>query len=228
MWAPGRIPERSCGGLLSRWGRVVATGEIIGSTPRSAPGVQPAPRAMNGGPLPMGVCCMALTGATDVVAVPGLDIVGELGHGAHAVVYRVRRQGAEFALKLLRLSGDGDGRATVAFRREAGLVGCVNQPAGELSGDSVAGTVAYAAPEQTGMLKRPVDGRADLYALGVVLFECLTGERPFAATDAGELIRLHATAPAPSVRALRPEVCPALAAVVAKLLAKDPDDRYQT
>ncbi|OJF12308.1 diguanylate cyclase [Couchioplanes caeruleus] len=88
------------------------------------------------------------------------------------------------------------------------------------------GTFSYTAPEQAGMLKRPVDGRSDLYSLGVVLFECLTGHPPFAASSVGELLRLHTVAPAPDVRTLRPQVGAELAGVVARLLAKDPDDRY--
>jgi len=94
--------------------------------------------------------------------------------------------------------------------------------------DRVAGTLLYAAPEQSGMLKRPVDARSDLYALGVVLFECVTGQTPYHSLDAGELIRQHATAPVPDPRALRPELSPTLAAILAKLMAKDPDDRYQS
>ena len=92
----------------------------------------------------------------------------------------------------------------------------------------VVGTVRYAAPEQTGMLKRPVDHRSDLYALGVALFECLTGRPPFVSHDAGELVRLNAVAAPPPLEELRGDVPPALAWLVAKLLAKDPDDRYQT
>jgi diguanylate cyclase (GGDEF)-like protein len=95
-------------------------------------------------------------------------------------------------------------------------------------GDTVTGTFAYSAPEQTGMLTRPVDARTDLYALGVVLFECVTGRPPFASPDIGELLHLHAVVPAPDVRSLRPGCSPGLAAVIAKLLAKDPDDRYQS
>ncbi|MEU4625301.1 diguanylate cyclase [Actinoplanes sp. NPDC023801] len=94
--------------------------------------------------------------------------------------------------------------------------------------DEAVGTFVYTAPEQSGMLKRPVDGRSDLYSLGVVLFECLTGQPPFDAADVGELLRLHAVAPVPSVRSLRPDADPVLAEVVERLLAKDPDDRYQS
>ncbi|MFC3535731.1 diguanylate cyclase [Couchioplanes azureus] len=91
--------------------------------------------------------------------------------------------------------------------------------------DKTVGTFLYCSPEQSGMLKRPVDGRSDLYSLGVVLFQCLTGRPPFSAPDVGELLRLHTTAPVPE---LGPGIDPALAEVVTRLLAKDPDDRYQS
>lgn len=94
--------------------------------------------------------------------------------------------------------------------------------------EGVAGTPMYSAPEQTGMLKRPVDPRSDLYSLGVLLFECATGRPPFLTDDVAELIRLHAARPAPAVRELRPDVSVVFAAIIAKLLAKDPDDRYQS
>ncbi|GAA4942346.1 diguanylate cyclase [Actinoplanes utahensis] len=92
--------------------------------------------------------------------------------------------------------------------------------------DEAVGTFLYSSPEQSGMLKRPVDGRSDLYSLGVVLFECLTGRLPFEADDVGELLRLHLAAPVPDLAQLRPGIDPALSAVVSRLLAKDPDDRY--
>jgi serine/threonine protein kinase len=93
--------------------------------------------------------------------------------------------------------------------------------------DTVAGTFLYMAPEQSGVLKRPVDGRADLYALGAVLFECATGAPPFSATDdIGELLRQHAVVLPKRVDDLVPGFPRAFAAIVAKLLAKDPDDRY--
>lgn len=96
------------------------------------------------------------------------------------------------------------------------------------SQDVAIGTLLYSPPEQTGMLKRPVDARSDLYALGVVLFEAIAGTPPFRAADAGELVRLHAVAAPPDLRELVPGTSPALAGIVARLLAKDPDDRYQT
>src|SRR4051794_17332934 len=203
-----------------------------------------------------------------------MTVVGELGRGARTVVYRVRRGGAEYALKLLEeLSGDTTD-TLAAFRREAALMASIDHPglprvhevgraggrpflvmdivsgrpladvlaagplpehravalaedvAGALAavhriglvhrdikpqniivaetgearlidfglaargtsadGESAVGTLAYTAPEQSRMLKRTVDRRADLYSLGVVLFECVTGSRPFSAPDVGE------------------------------------------
>src|SRR5690242_12532377 len=89
------------------------------------------------------------------------------------------------------------------------------------------GTLMYAPPEQSGVLRRSVDNRSDLYALGVVLFECLAGQAPFVSVDVGELLRMHAVAPPPNLLDIVPDIPPRLAEIVATLLAKDPDDRYQ-
>ncbi len=95
------------------------------------------------------------------------------------------------------------------------------------SRDATIGTVRYSPPEQTGLLGRAVDGRSDLYALGATIFEALTGRPPFEAQDVGELARLHAVAEPPDPRATVPGLSAACAAVLQRLLAKDPDDRYQ-
>jgi len=94
--------------------------------------------------------------------------------------------------------------------------------------EKVAGTFRYSAPEQTGMLDRPVDGRADLYSLGVVLFHCAAGHPPFLAEDPVELVRQHATLSPPDLRRIDPSLSPCLCMIVERLLAKDPDDRYQS
>jgi diguanylate cyclase (GGDEF)-like protein len=93
---------------------------------------------------------------------------------------------------------------------------------------TTAGTLLYCAPEQSGMLRRPIDGRADLYALGAVMYEGLTGRPPFISREIGELLRLHASTPPADPRALRPDLPAAVAEIVTRLLAKDPDDRYQS
>ncbi|GAB1646336.1 hypothetical protein KRMM14A1259_67590 [Krasilnikovia sp. MM14-A1259] len=92
----------------------------------------------------------------------------------------------------------------------------------------VAGTLTYSAPEQAGTLKRPVDARADLYSLGVVLYQCAAGQVPFSTPDVGELLRMHATMAPPDLLATRGDLPPTLVKIIARLLAKDPDDRYAT
>lgn len=87
------------------------------------------------------------------------------------------------------------------------------------------GTFAYAAPEQLG--GKDVDGRADIYALGCVLFESLTGTAPFSG-DIHSMITSHLTKPPPPVAAAVPGLPAAIDAVIQKAMAKEPDDRYQT
>ena len=96
------------------------------------------------------------------------------------------------------------------------------------SAPEVAGTLLYCAPEQSGILRRPVDGRADLYALGAVLYECATGAPPFAASDAAEVARRHAFEPLPPVYQPRLAITRAMGQIIEHLLAKDPDDRYRS
>ena len=94
--------------------------------------------------------------------------------------------------------------------------------------EMIAGTLAYMAPEQTGRMNRSIDSRSDLYALGVILYEMLTGILPFAASDPMGWIHCHiARQPvSPSKRVI---ATPAqLSAIVMKLLAKTAEDRYQT
>ncbi len=96
------------------------------------------------------------------------------------------------------------------------------------SGDSHAATLAYCAPEQTGRMNRAVDTRADLYAMGVTFFELFTGALPFRELDALALVHAHLARVAPRADALAPELPAPLADLVARLLRKDPDERYQT
>jgi Protein kinase domain/WD40-like Beta Propeller Repeat len=88
------------------------------------------------------------------------------------------------------------------------------------------GTVDYAAPEQ--IEGKPLDGRTDVYALGCVLYQCLTGALPYEKDSEVAMLYAHLMEPAPSARAKRPELPPALDAAITKALAKPPDDRYDT
>ncbi len=88
----------------------------------------------------------------------------------------------------------------------------------------VFGTPEYISPEQA--LGRPVDARADLYALGVILFEMLSGRRPFEADEPVRLLLMHANDPPPPLSTLAPGASPEVGAIVARLLQKDPDARF--
>ncbi|UVK38859.1 AAA family ATPase [Mesorhizobium sp. AR10] len=92
----------------------------------------------------------------------------------------------------------------------------------------IAGTLAYMAPEQTGRMNRSIDARSDLYALGVTLYEMLTGALPFTASDPMEWVHCHiARQPTPPDERVSGIPGP-VSAMVMKLLAKTAEDRYQT
>jgi serine/threonine protein kinase len=90
------------------------------------------------------------------------------------------------------------------------------------------GSFAYMAPEQTGRMNRSIDARSDLYSLGVTMYEMITGQRPFLASDPMELIHCHLarypTLPSECVCGIPEPVD----AIVLRLLAKNAEDRYQT
>ena len=96
-----------------------------------------------------------------------------------------------------------------------------------ICGGLVVGTVSYVAPEQA--RREQVDGRTDLYAIGILLFELLTGQTPFTRAAPLETLRAHVLEPPPSPRAMAPaHVTPALERLCLELLAKSPDDRPPT
>jgi predicted Ser/Thr protein kinase len=116
------------------------------------------------------------------------------------------------------LTPDGQPKLT-----DFGIARVLEQPGLTLEG-RVLGTGDYLAPEQAA--GGEIDARADCYALGVVLYLALCGELPFHSDSYVETARLHAHAPIPSVRELRPEVPERLEEIVHRTLAKRPDDRY--
>ncbi|HEX7701832.1 MAG TPA: protein kinase, partial [Kofleriaceae bacterium] len=89
---------------------------------------------------------------------------------------------------------------------------------------SLLGTPQYMSPEQAA--GRPVDARADLYSMGVILFECVTLQKPFFGDSLFDLLKKHIEAPPPMPRALRPDLPPELEHVILTALAKSPDHRY--
>jgi serine/threonine-protein kinase len=124
------------------------------------------------------------------------------------------------------LTAPGTGGREHAYLVDFGVARPTTMDSSITSGDMIVGTLAYAAPEQ--LTGGPVDARTDVYALGCVLHECLTGRPPFTADTNQALILAHLQTPPPAVRSERPDLPPALDAVIAQALAKDPARRYRS
>ena len=92
----------------------------------------------------------------------------------------------------------------------------------------VRNTLAYTSPEQTGRINYRVDFSTDLYSLGIIFYELLTGRLPFFSKDPLELIHSHLAEEADKVDNLNPDIPHTLANIIAKLLVKQPEKRYQS
>ncbi|BBG01808.1 MULTISPECIES: serine/threonine-protein kinase [Pseudonocardia] len=90
------------------------------------------------------------------------------------------------------------------------------------------GTLGYLAPERLSNTLGPVDGRADVYSLACVLVEMLTGRQPFPGSEPATVLSAHLMTPPPRVTELRPELDPGWDDIVARGMAKVPDERYPT
>ena len=171
------------------------------------------------------------------------------GETLQAVLERLRAQGERLplaeALDLMVQIADA-----VAYAHEQGMVhrdlkpaNIILRPTGEpvltdfglarIMGGShrtrtgmVLGTVFYMAPEQ--VLGEHVDQRADVYSLGVMLYELLTGRLPYEGENLAEIMQQHLSAPLPDPREIVPDLPPALAEVVKRAMAKSPEERFQT
>ena len=164
-----------------------------------------ADRIAGGGTLP-----------SDEVARIGAEVARGLAFAhRHGIVHRdVKPENVLFAR---------DGRAVVT---DFGIARAVAGSPTATSRQVVLGTPTYFSPEQARGL--PLDGRSDIYALGVTLFRAVTGVLPFPGEDWYEVMRAHVEAAPPRVRNLATGVAPGLDAAIARSLAKRPDDRFAT
>jgi serine/threonine-protein kinase len=113
-----------------------------------------------------------------------------------------------------------------AYLCDFGLAGHATSPDSLTGRRALVGTIAYVAPEQIegGLL----DGRADVYSLGCVMFECLAGAPPFVRDSDLAVVYAHLNEPAPRLREARPELPEGLDGVMERALAKRPGDRFAT
>ncbi|GIX21252.1 MAG: hypothetical protein KatS3mg121_0035 [Gammaproteobacteria bacterium] len=112
---------------------------------------------------------------------------------------------------LVKLTDFGIARITDSSRTKTGMV---------------LGTPSYMSPEQ--LAGKKVDGRSDIFSLGVMFFQMVTGDLPFKADSMAALLYKIANEPHPSVLDLNPELPPLTEVIIAKAMEKNPDDRYQT
>ncbi len=113
-----------------------------------------------------------------------------------------------------------------AFLTDFGIAKILSETTALTQTGTAMGTPAYMAPEQ--WQRGGVDSRADLYALGIMLFEMLTGHVLFEADTPYQMMFAHVQEPPPPIRSLRPDLPPAVEAVIQKALAKDPEQRFKS
>jgi serine/threonine-protein kinase len=124
------------------------------------------------------------------------------------------------------LAGDPTRRSEHAYLADFGLAKRPATADSATGSGALLGTIAYAAPEQ--IEGAAVDGRADIYSLGCLLYECLSGSPPFPAESDLAIVFAHLQQPPPRISETQPQLPAALDPVIARALAKRPADRYPT
>ena len=150
-------------------------------------------------------------------------VVQIVGQVADALDYAHERGIIHRDLKPSNVLLDSNGNAYLA---DFGIAR-VQEASTTLTGSQVIGTPPYVAPE---MVRKgePVTHAVDIYALGVITYQMLTGELPYYDPDPMKTLMMHALEPVPSLRDFDPNISPALDAVVRRCMAKRPQDRYPT
>jgi tRNA A-37 threonylcarbamoyl transferase component Bud32 len=152
-----------------------------------------------------------------------LDLLGQVGEALdaaheHGLVHR--------DVKPANVLVTEEGGAEHCYLADFGLARSDAHEHATAAGTHLSGTVDYTAPEQ--IAAEPADRRADLYSLGCVLYECLAGQPPFRRERPASTLYAHIEESPPSLHQYRPELPQAIDEVIAKALAKSPQDRYDT
>ena len=152
----------------------------------------------------------------ELVARVGVDVAQALGY-AHreGVIHR--------DIKVDNILFDTHGNAVVA---DFGIARALSGYSNQTGTNMVVGTPQYFAPEQA--RAKQLDGRADIYSLGVTMYRAATGRLPFEGDDWYEIARQHVEEPPPPPRSINPDITPAFEAAILHCLQKSPDDRPAT
>jgi serine/threonine protein kinase len=156
-----------------------------------------------------------------------LLLIGQAGRALdaahrHGLVHRDVKPGNI----LIERGSDDEGEPDHVYLSDFGISKHVASRSGLTATGEFMGTIDYISPEQ--IRGRPVDGRADIYSLGCVLYECLTGRVPFDKDVNAAVIWAHVEEMPTAPSTMQPALPPSIDQVLAKALAKDPADRYAT
>jgi tRNA A-37 threonylcarbamoyl transferase component Bud32 len=155
-----------------------------------------------------------------------LSLVGQLGsaldvaHGRGLVHRDVKPQ------NMLIASGEGVESSDHVYLTDFGLTKHTASRSGLTAAGHFVGTIDYVSPEQ--IEGKTLDPRTDVYSLGCVLYECLTGTLPYERDSEVSVMYAHISDPPPAVSTARVDISPGIDAVIAKALAKSPGDRFST
>ena len=167
-----------------------------------------------------------LSDVLDKTKIPLSETVFMLRQIASALDYAHRQGVVHRDIKPSNILIDQDGNAFMTDFGIARMMGMADGLTITHPGFAI-GTPGYMAPEQSTEHAR-VDHRADIYSLGILLFRLLTGRLPYQGETFIELVSQHASAPIPKVTDIDPQIAPELNGVIAKAMAKEPDERYQS
>jgi serine/threonine protein kinase len=113
------------------------------------------------------------------------------------------------------------------LQRQPGQLGDRDDDSVQTQTGTLVGTPSYMSPEQC-LGTKTLDGRTDIYSLGIILFEMLCGRTPFQSLGFGEMVHLQLNVAPPRPRAVAPEVPPVIEEIILRALAKRPEDRFQS